>query len=190
MSPNGAPQNGILVAPNKRSWLVFSFFREFDWGYQNSVWGSSVWGHSESARKLIPSHLAFYDTRIKLYPSWAQTWPEICENPRSNFRFRFVAKRQDNQWTRSFSYYFEFFCQESKLYRIWSSFSQAKKINSQSTILTWPIIGAQRTITVMSVSGIEDAPMFRSGCWFDFSWLLLFILFYSLLMQNKYCRFL
>ena len=26
--------------------------RPFVWGYQNSVWRSSVWGHSESARKI------------------------------------------------------------------------------------------------------------------------------------------
>ena len=81
MSPNGGPSNGICQSncpaedlqtefwqpqTNGRDWF-FLFFREFDWGYQNYVWGSSVWVHSESARKLIPSHLAFHDKRIKLY---------------------------------------------------------------------------------------------------------------------------
>ena len=48
-----------------------------------------------------------------------------------NIRFRFIPKRtKNNQWARSFRYYFEFFCQESELYRIRSSFSQAKEINS------------------------------------------------------------
>ena len=67
VSPNGGSPYGILVAPIKFAKKRKDQSRPFVWGYQNSVWRSSVWGHSESARKLIPSHLAFNGTRIKLY---------------------------------------------------------------------------------------------------------------------------
>jgi len=42
---------GILVAPNKRLWLVFSIFSRICLGLPKFRWGSSVWGHSESERK-------------------------------------------------------------------------------------------------------------------------------------------
>ena len=44
----GSPKQ-IRESLKRESWLVF---QEFVWGYQNSVWRSFDWGHSESATNL------------------------------------------------------------------------------------------------------------------------------------------
>ena len=87
MSPVGGPPNGNLVAPNKFAKKIKDQSRPFVWGYRNSVWRSSDWGHSESARNN------FYKNGLFCYPLYMEEdrkgkIPPISQHYRSNIRIR------------------------------------------------------------------------------------------------------
>ena len=79
--------------------------RPFVWGYQNSVWRSSVWGHSESARKINSESFGILWIQIRT----VQTNFGVKACSRADISFYEILKHQSGQTTLKITFSKVFF---------------------------------------------------------------------------------